>query len=142
MIPPLPIAYWEALRRLAEPFELMKFKGAEDVGWFLPLVRDSLHLSCFIDLLFLRHEEPFQLFKHGGDLDNRIKCFFDGLKVPDGDQAKNGGVPTSDPLCCLLQDDRHISGFSVRTGRLLGRGEKKKHQVRITAEVTINVLRV
>ena len=134
-IPPVPEGYID----LCAPIQV---KGAEQVGWFLPLVRNSLYLSCFVDLLFLRHEEPFELFRAGGDLDNRIKCFFDGLKVPDLDQARNGEVPTGDPLYCLLQDDRQISGFSVRTGRLLGRGEKKKHAVRITSEITINVLRV
>jgi hypothetical protein len=117
----------------------------EDVGRFRPLVRSSLHLACSIDILFLRHEEPMHLFVQGGDLDNRIKCFFDGLKMPASPkkgETYQGEALTDEPLCCLLEDDKWISDFSVRTGRLLGRGAKTRHAVRITADVTVKVLRV
>ncbi len=52
-------------------------------GSFLPIVRKALHLACGIDISFLRHEEPTRLFEQSGDLDNRLKCFFDALKMPD-----------------------------------------------------------
>jgi hypothetical protein len=110
------------------------------VGQFLPIVRQSLYLACEIDILFLRHEEPFHLLA-GGDLDNRIKCFFDGLTIPNPEQAKGGEDPHATPLCCLLENDRLISDFSIRTGRLLGKDEPHKYDVRIQAEVTIKVLR-
>jgi hypothetical protein len=224
---PLPLSYWEALRRLAEPFELMKFTliydgplpaGGDkralyaskirndihpqlkdlweshvimrqlartarvhaeethvmdasvrqpklpDYNWpvppapegfidlcapiaygehnFIPIVRESLHLACFIDILFLRHEEPSQLFDKGGDLDNRIKCFFDGLTVPKEENVERGEDPIGNPLCCLLENDKWISGFSIRTGRLLGRCEKRPFDVRILAEISVNVLRI
>jgi hypothetical protein len=232
VIAPLSIAYWEALRRLAEPFELMKFTliydgplpagdgkrafyaaqirnklhvqmrdlwdnhiifrqlartartitnpgagyyvGSEPIwtpaklsdydgpipplmqgqvnfcepivvagaGLFLPIVRHSLYLACAIDILFLRHEEPMHLFKLGGDIDNRIKCFFDALTIPSADQAKAGEAPYAEPLCCLLEDDILISDFSIRTGRLLGNDEKARYDVRIQADITIKVLRV
>ena len=117
----------------------------EGVGLFRPLVRKSLHLACSIDLLFLRHEEPMALFEQGGDLDNRIKCFFDGLRIPDplaNNMKYSGEALVQEPLCCLLEDDKWVTDFSVRTARLLGRGEKKKHAVRISANVKIKVLRV
>ncbi len=109
---------------------------------YIPIVRNSLHLACAIDMLFLRHEEPKHLFEAGGDLDNRIKCFFDGLQIPNVQAEANGEEPTAVPLYCLLENDRLISDFSVRTGRLLGRGEKKRHAVRIQADITVKVLRV
>jgi hypothetical protein len=112
-----------------------------NVGHFLPIVRHSLYLACAIDILFLRHEEPMSLFEEGGDLDNRIKCFFDALAIPNVEQAKAGDAPRAKPLCCLLEDDRLISDFSIRTGRLLGKDQPHKHDVRILAEITVKVLR-
>lgn len=134
-VPPVPTGFVD----LCAP---MPVRGDNSALMFKPLVRRSLYLCCYIDILFLRHEEPFELFRDGGDLDNRLKCFFDGLKVPDKDQLNNGEAPTSSPLYCLMEDDRMVSGFSIRTGRLLGSGEKKPHQVRLSADVTINVMRV
>jgi hypothetical protein len=111
-------------------------------GSFLPIVRKSLYLACGIDILFLRHEEPMRLFEQSGDIDNRLKCFFDGLSIPDIDQAKAGEDLCADPLCVLLENDRYISDFSVRSGVLLGKDEKHPHDVRIQADITIKVLRV
>jgi hypothetical protein len=111
------------------------------VGTFRPIVRESLYLGCAIDILFLRHEEPMHLFTQGGDLDNRIKCFFDGLKIP-GEEAESHESPIADPLCVLLENDKWVLDFSVKSGRLLGKAEKDRHDVRIQAEVTIRVLRV
>jgi len=109
---------------------------------FLPIVRRSLYLSCAIDIAFLRHEEPGRLFENGGDIDNRLKCFFDGLTMPNVEQVRSGEDPEGDPLCCLLEDDKLISDFSVKSGRLLGRTEKNQYDVRIQANITIKVLRV
>jgi hypothetical protein len=231
--PPLSMDYWEALRQLAEPFELMKFtliydgplpagrnkraiyaaqirnklhpqmrdlwdhhvvfrqlartartipnpgagyyvgrepiwspselpewndpvpplrEGQTDfcavidipsIGNFLPIVRKSLYLACAIDILFLRQEGPLGVFEEdsSGDLDNRLKCFFDGLTIPNKEQAEAGEDPCADPLCCLLENDKFVSDFSVKTGRLLGMDEPHKYDVRIQAEVTIKVLR-
>jgi hypothetical protein len=233
MMLPLPLSYWEALRQLAEPFELMKFTliydgdlpangkravyattmrncfhdqladlwqssvvlrqlartarttplhlGAGFFGggppqfspadlpdWsdpippliegqidlcapikkstiketFVPLARKSLYLGCNVDILFLRHDEPFKLMKDGGDLDNRLKTLFDGLRMPDEQSELGGVVPIADPLYVLLEDDALISGFSAKTAKLLGGGPKKEHQVRLTIDVTIKVLRI
>jgi hypothetical protein len=109
---------------------------------FKPIVRRTLYLACAIDILFLRHEEPGRLFEQCGDLDNRLKCFFDGLKIPNREQLEAGEDPHGDPLCCLLEDDVLISDYSVRSGRLLGKTEKDKMDVRIQADITIKVLRV
>jgi hypothetical protein len=110
---------------------------------YVPIVRKSLHLVCSIDILFLRNEEPGSLVFQGGDLDNRIKCLFDALRVPSDDEfARSGIVPTADPLYCLLEQDTLISDFSVKTGRILGSRTKKPHAVRLWMDVTVKVLRV
>lgn len=123
-----PIYYYEAPMRHdpEKTRKLMEFEGdppplepgqhdfctpipIPNVGNFMPLVRHSLYLACAVDILFLRHEEPFKLLKHGGDLDNRIKILFDGLRMPDPKDQYVGEKPTADPLFVVLEDDALIS---------------------------------
>ncbi len=131
-IPPL----LEGQTDLCAPIEV---KG---VGNFKPLVRKSLSLFCHVDILFLRHDEPFTLLKKGGDLDNRIKILFDGLRKPDSPDELGGEVLTADPLYVALEDDALIHGFSVRTGKLLGVEKDKHHRVRLTIDINVKVARV
>lgn len=108
----------------------------------VPLIRQSLHLACSLDILFLRNEEPGSLVFQGGDLDNRIKTLFDALRMPNAQELEASEEPTSDPLYCVLESDTLISGFSVKTGRLLGARTKKPHAVRLWIDVSVEVLRV
>jgi len=112
------------------------------VGNFIPIIRHSLHLACAVDILFLRHEEPLTLMKNGGDLDGRLKTLFDALKMSNPKDRYVGLPPTADPLYVVLEDDDLISDFSVKSGRLLGKAAKKPHAVRLTIDVTVEVLRV
>ena len=113
-----------------------------NVGKFIPLIRNSLHLACAVDILFLRHEEPLNLMKQGGDLDGRLKTLFDALRMPDPKSEYVGADPTADPLYVVLEDDVLISDMSIRSGRLLGNRAKDKHRVRLTMDITVKVLRV
>jgi hypothetical protein len=113
-----------------------------NAGNFKPLVRRSLSLACAVDVLFLRHEEPYNLMRQGGDLDGRIKTLFDALKMPDPKNEYVGDEPTADPLYVAMEDDSLISDVSIRTGRLLGNRAKDKHAVRLVVDITIKVLRV
>jgi hypothetical protein len=110
---------------------------------FRPLVRKSLDLACGIHILFLRKEEPGSLIERGGDLDNRLKTLFDGLRMPTSDDFSaviNG--PCDDPLNCLLEDDSLITDCDIRTDRLLSRPNSNKSEVRLIIEVDIKVMRV
>ena len=95
----------------------------EQVGsfQFLPIVSSKIDTVCEIDVLFLRPSPPGQLIFRGGDLDNRIKRLFDGLRVPKLDELPSNAAPSCDknPFHCLLQDDVLVTGFSVRSDRLL-----------------------
>jgi hypothetical protein len=88
---------------------------------FIPLVNQYFNLCCSLDILFLRRDEPGNLVRHGGDLDNRIKVLFDGLKMPGGCEELGGDVPSDDenPFYCLLEDDKLITEVKVTTDRLL-----------------------
>lgn len=89
---------------------------------FVPLIRTGDHPSIpyvSLHVLFLRREPPGALIK-GGTLDNRIKTFFDGLKIPKScDEITERFLKDEKPMYCLLEDDQAISEANVRTDLLL-----------------------
>lgn len=109
---------------------------------FLPLVRDSFALRCGLKIKFLRKEEPGDFIYQGGDIDNRLKTLFDALAVPNVDQLVNepGVTCVSDPIHCLLEDDRLISSVEVETQKLLSRPGASKNEVRLIIDVDVRVI--
>jgi hypothetical protein len=108
---------------------------------FVPLVRASLKLTCHLDILFLRKEQPGSLVLQGGDLDNRIKTLFDGLSVPTQEQMIES-VPDTTPFFCLLEQDSLISGVSIQTDRLLTRPTSSVHEVHLVIEATVKIMEI
>jgi hypothetical protein len=88
---------------------------------FVPLVRKSAGLACSLNILFLRRDNPGNLVKSGGDIDNRLKVLLDALRMPVSLQELGGFARQEgeDPFFCLLEDDVLISDISVTTDRLL-----------------------
>ena len=89
---------------------------------FLPLTHHYFgSLACALDILFLSHDQPGDLIKHGGDIDNRIKVLFDALRMPQNKTELKGQIPEKgeDPFFCLLQDDKQITEVKITTDRLL-----------------------
>jgi hypothetical protein len=88
---------------------------------FLPLVSQWFGVSCALDILFLRRDGPGSLIKSGGDIDNRLKVLFDGLRMPQTSDEVCGDTPGpgEDPFYCLLEDDKLISKVQVETNWLL-----------------------
>jgi hypothetical protein len=111
----------------------IKVKGRS----FLPLIRDSLALHCGLKILFLRKEEPGRLIQQGGDLDNRLKTLFDALSMPNEDQII-GDSAGEEPIHCLMENDRLVSGCSIETQRLLSKNASK-NDVRLVIEVDVRV---
>ena len=103
--------YWE---HIADNYQIESFR-------FLPLITRENGLACNLDILFLRRDNPGNLVKHGGDIDNRIKVLFDALRRPLEKQELQGINPEGDetPFFCLLDDDQLITQISVTTDRLL-----------------------
>lgn len=115
-------------------------KPIEQVGKaYIPLVRESLHLNCQLNILFLRQEDPGSLVLQGGDLDGRIKTLFDALRMPEA-QVERQYPQAENPLYCLLESDTLISGFEVSTGRLLVPKTKYPNEAHLVIEVIIKVL--
>jgi hypothetical protein len=88
---------------------------------FIPLVNQRKFRHCSLDILFLRRDQPGNLIRHGGDIDNRLKVLFDGLRIPErcDELPKNcKPEPIEDPFFCLLEDDELITQVKVTTDRL------------------------
>jgi hypothetical protein len=114
----------------------------------LPIVRADLHLVCDLDILFLRRENPGSLVCAGGDLDNRIKVLFDALRVPQDDNEVRGIRPESgeedQPLACLTEDDKLITGFRCTTDRLLepANSAAEENNVRLIINVEVKATKL
>jgi hypothetical protein len=86
------------------------------------IVTDRLFLHCELDILFLRPSPPGAIIGTGGDIDNRLKTLFDGLRRPLQKNEVSGSPIDEEPFHCLLADDSLISKFSVTTDQLLQPG--------------------
>jgi hypothetical protein len=101
------------VEHVAEMYRICGFR-------FVPLVRKEAGFTCSLKILFLRRGHPGELISSGGDIDNRVKVLFDGLKMP-----KNYGEIQAtpehgeDPFFCLLEDDSLITTVEITTDRLL-----------------------
>ena len=87
----------------------------------MPLITSNLKLTCWLDILYLRRQEPGNLWSHG-DIDNRLKTLFDCLAIPDPHQGYETRPQLPDELPyfhCLLENDRLISKITVETDLLL-----------------------
>jgi len=107
---------------------------------FLPLVRDSLALTCGLKIQFLRQGAKGNVYQ-GGDMDGRIKLLFDALSVP---QDKNEMCPDADapnPIYCLLENDRLITGYSIESQQLLTFPDKNENWVQLIITVDVRVSR-
>ena len=89
---------------------------------FACLINERLQLHAELDILFLRPEPIGHIIHTGGDIDNRLKTLFDGLRrpilsneIPKDDFPKSG----ENPFHCLLSDDALISKVTVATDQLL-----------------------
>ena len=87
---------------------------------FAPLVHSKLHLVAELHITMLLAGPLGQIIRRGGDIDNRLKTLLDALTVPDQNQAPDGNPnPGEQPFFCLLEDDKLITGLSVKTDQLL-----------------------
>lgn len=121
---------------LSEFFPPIRVRGND----FVPIVRHGLRTMCRLDILFLRKGEPPGKVYQGGDIDNRIKTLFDGLRMPTkGDPLPPEGANRAWPMRTLLENDDLITGFSVRSERLLSTAPASKHWVSLVIDVDIRI---
>ena len=107
---------------------------------FIPLVIRPLKIICHLDIRFLRRDEPGAIIQ-GGDLDNRIKTLFDGLRMPLSEDEIPTDYDAGQTCFCLLEDDSLITRVNIDTGRLLGpiQGEENESDVELAIHVSIKI---
>jgi hypothetical protein len=109
---------------------VVRFAGVE----FIPLVIRPKGMSCHLNIKLLCPQGPGAIV-HGGDIDNRLKTLFDGLRMPHKDEEV-GNIPTGHRIFSLLEDDALITKLSVRAAKLLDPIEPgKESHVRLEMEV-------
>jgi len=71
------LKHWDRreIQKLANKYQRCGYR-------FVPFVSKEYALACSLDILFLRRDDPGNLIKSGGDIDNRLKVLFDGLRMP------------------------------------------------------------
>lgn len=113
--------WWKQNQRVMGNPEVVANNFDEFGFRFVPVVSAERSYNCSIDILFLRRDSPGNLIESGGDLDNRIKVLFDGLRKPREHKELGNLTPGPDenPFFCLLQDDSLITEVHIITDRLL-----------------------
>lgn len=135
----LETGYALTLEQFADLYKISNFR-------FVPLVCDRLALSCGLDIVWLRRENPGALVDQHGDIDNRLKIFFDCLRMPKpGDEVSSlqPSGPEENPFFCLLEDDRLITDVRVTADHLL-MGTTSSHpstEVYLVVHVKIKLVR-
>lgn len=112
---------------------------------FVPLVSANLDFVCSLNVLFLRRENPGDLLKQGGDIDNRIKTLFDALRIPkDGNELVGQPEPDENPFFCLLEDDSLVTEINVTTDRLLTplKDGQHKNEVVLIIQVKMKAIKL
>jgi hypothetical protein len=111
---------------------------------FVPLINYKNGIACSLDILFLRRDGPGNLIASGGDVDNRIKVLFDGLRIPEHNSEVNRFPPQEgeNPFFCLLENDDLITDVKITTDRLLTPRENTEsvHDVHLVIHVVTKVL--
>jgi len=92
---------------------------------FVPLVRESLSLSCSLDILLLAPPPRYSIY-HSGDIDNRLKTFIDALRMPSQKSELAGAKPTNfeKPFYCLLEDDKLLDRLTLEADTLYHSSKK------------------
>lgn len=82
---------------------------------FIPLVTRGSGLRVSLDVLLLQQTKGNSPLSDHGDIDNRLKTLFDGLRVPQ--HANEAGEPEDydfdGPVHCLVEDDSLIEKVSM-----------------------------
>lgn len=90
---------------------------------FVPLVNRIHLVHCHLAIRLHRPLERGGIIYDGGDVDNRLKILFDGLRMPKElkELPDDGQATSAEPRIfhCLLEDDALITKVSVESFMLL-----------------------
>mgnify|MGYP001606144215 CR=1 FL=1 len=117
---------------------------------FIPLVTHVHELYCYLNIRIYRKLGRGGILFTGGDLDNKLKTFFDALRVPQAPEElpNEEDAPNMDDnsanwphMFCLLDDDRAITKLTIQSFKLLTNVpvdcDRPENYVELDADVTI-----
>jgi hypothetical protein len=166
-------AYWEQSKRLKELFaqaqtqsqslqiaELQKdqfvvprpLKDVTKFWWrwplsgynFVPLVTQVQEVHVELKIRLYRKNQGI-LFQ-GGDLDNRLKTFFDALQVPKDSSQVPTGPESSQPsehwptVFCLMDNDNLVTKLTIESFKLLTEIPAEYKSVQNYVELDLDVI--
>jgi len=96
-------------------FYFVEFFGTQ----YVPLLSRHNHRVCELTVQLWRRADPGELLDPGGDIDNRVKTLFDGLRIPHGEnEIDPSTAPPSGRCFCLLEDDALITKLTMSTHKM------------------------
>lgn len=95
-------------------FYFVEFLGVQ----FVPLLSRWNHRVCEVRIELWRRSEPGEILDPGGDIDNRVKTLFDGLRMPHHEDEIDATSLTSGRCFCLLEDDALITKLTISAHRM------------------------
>lgn len=108
---------------------------------FVPLVRRDLALTCYLKIHVLRNDLHDTIVTYQGDIDNKLKIILDALRVPNDNQLA-GAVKSSEPVYCLLEDDKLISGLEITMEQWLNPNSESHKDFRLTITAIVHPTKV
>jgi hypothetical protein len=107
---------------------------------FVPLVHQQNYTACELDVIWLRGERAGDRPK-GGDLDNRLKTLFDGLRMPHNasELHDKGDKKKPERIYSLMDDDSRITRINVSTFQLLDPGALGAKGTHVELLIRVNV---
>lgn len=131
-------------KQLVPLLEIEADKHARCGYRFVPFINEGQGVACSLDILFLRRDGPGNLIRSGGDIDNRLKVLFDGMRMPGNCDELKGMPPEDgeDPFFCLMEDDALITEVKVTTDRLLipPQDAEREHDVHLVIDVHTRIV--
>jgi hypothetical protein len=113
---------------------------------FVPLVTGVRESHCHLSMRFYRRTEDEGILFDGGDIDNRLKTFFDALQVPQSieqmpasSRNPQGDAKEWPAIFCLVDNDRSITKLAIESFILLTDIPKDCKRPQNYAEIDIDV---
>ncbi len=96
-------------------FYIVEFRGGVQ---FVPLLSRWNRRVCELTVQLWRRADPGEILDPGGDVDNRVKTLFDGLRIPHSEDEIHPTAGTFGRCFCLLEDDALITKLTISTHKM------------------------
>lgn len=88
---------------------------------YLPMISSKIKLYCHIKIEYFSNRSPSEIFTDG-DLDNKLKTLFDGLRAITSKQEKTY-EKENQLYYTVLEDDNLVKGLTIETHQIFSNDE-------------------